>query len=140
MALFNFHRCGTKLLKANSSPRTRLFFKLLMPVKYLNILLHPQLDPESQQCTWATTRKATSFAHPGRNIGQQHVRTAKARKHLKHKQNEINVAGLAQVEERLSAEREVAGSISGSGPILGVLRKLSKKVLSMVWKRISRFT
>ena len=140
MVLFNFHRCGTKLLKANSSPRKRLFFKLLKPLEYLNILLHPQLDPESQQCTWATARKATSFTHPGRNISQQEERTEKAHTHLKHKQNKIHVAGLAQVEERLFSEREVADSISGSGPILGVLRKLSKKVLSMVWKRINRFT
>ena len=97
MALFNFHRCGTKLLKANSSPRKRLFFKLLKPLEYLNIFLHPQLDPESQQCTWATARKATSFTHPGRNIGQQEERTTKAHTHLKHKQNKINVAELAQV-------------------------------------------
>ena len=97
MALFNFHRCGTKLLKANSSPRKRLFFKLLKPLEYLNILLHPQLDPESQQCTWATARKATSFTHPGRNISQQEERTEKAHTHLKHKQNKINVAELAQV-------------------------------------------
>ena len=103
-----------------------------MAVEYLNILLHPQLDPESQQCTWATTRKATSFPHPGRNISQQEERTAKAHKHLKRKQNEITVAGLAQVEERLSAEWKVAVSISEFGPILGALRKLSKKVLSMV--------
>ena len=100
--------------------RTRLFFKLLMPVEYLNILLHSQLDPESQQCSWATARKATSFAHPGRNIKQQEERTEKAHTHLKHKQNKIHVAGLAQVEERFFAEREVADSISGSGPILGV--------------------
>ena len=139
MALFNFHRCGTKLLKANSSPRKRLFFKLLKPLEYLNILLHPQLDPESQQCTWATARKATSFTHPGRNISQQEERTEKAHTHLKHKQNKINVAELAQVEERLFAEQEVADSISGSRPILGVLRKLSKNVLSMVSKRINRF-
>ena len=112
-----------------------------MSVEYLNILLHSQLDPESQQCSiWATTRKATSFAHPGRNISQQEERTEKAHTHLKHKQNKIHVAGLAQVEERLFSEREVADSISGSGPILGVLRKLSKNVLSMVWKRINRFT
>ena len=97
MALFNFHRCGTKLLKANSSPRKRLFFKLLKPLEYLNILLHPQLDPESQQCTWATARKATSFTHPGRNISQQEERTEKAHTHLKHKQNKINVVELAQV-------------------------------------------
>ena len=97
MVLFNFHRCGTKLLKANSSPRKRLFFKLLKPLEYLNILLHPQLDPESQQCTWATARKATSFTHPGRNISQQEERTEKAHTHLKHKQNKINVAELAQV-------------------------------------------
>lgn len=43
----------------------------------LNIFLHPQLDPESQQCTWATARKATSFTHPGRNISQQEERTEK---------------------------------------------------------------
>ena len=110
-----------------------------MPVEYLNILLHSQLDPESQQCTWATARKATSFAHPGRNISQQEERTEKAPAHLKHKQNKIHVAGLTQVEERLFAEREVAYLISGSGPILGVLRKLSKNVLSMVSKRINRF-
>lgn len=97
MVLFNFHRCGTKLLKANSSPRKRLFFKLLKPLEYLNIFLHPQLDPESQQCTWATARKATSFTHPGRNISQQEERTEKAHTHLKHKQNKINVAELAQV-------------------------------------------
>ena len=130
MVLFNFHRCGTKLLKANSSPRKRLFFKLLKPLEYLNIFLHPQLDPESQQCTWATARKATSFTHPGRNISQQEERTEKAHTHLKHKQNKINVAELAQVR----------AFVSGSGPILGVLRKLSKKVLSMVWKRLNRFT
>ena len=94
-----------------------------MPVEYLNILLHPQLDSESQQCTWATARKATSFTHPGRNISQQEERTEKAHTHLKHKQNKIHVAGLAQVEERLFAEREVADSISGSGPILGGLKK-----------------
>ena len=69
-----------------------------MSVEYLNILLHSQLDPESQQCSiWATTRKATSFAHPGRNISQQEERTEKAHTHLKHKQNKINVAELAQV-------------------------------------------
>ena len=31
-------------------------------------------------------------------------------------------AGLAQLLERLTAEREVAGSISGAGPILRVLK------------------
>ena len=75
-----------------------------MPVEYLNILLHSQLDPESQQCAWATIRKATSFAHPGRNIGQQHERTEKAHTHFKDKQNKIHVAGLAQVEERFSLQ------------------------------------
>ena len=33
-------------------------------------------------------------------------------------------AGLAQSVERLTAEREVAGSIPGVGPILRVLNKL----------------
>ena len=34
---------------------------------------------------------------------------------------EITAAGLAQSVERLTAEREVAGSIPGAGPILRVL-------------------
>ena len=34
---------------------------------------------------------------------------------------ETSVAGLAQSVERLTAEREVAGSIPGAGPILRVL-------------------
>ena len=32
------------------------------------------------------------------------------------------VAGLAQSVERLTAEREVAGSIPGAGPLLRVLK------------------
>ena len=35
----------------------------------------------------------------------------------------VSAAGLAQSVERLTAEREVAGSIPGAGPILGVLKK-----------------
>ena len=34
----------------------------------------------------------------------------------------ITAAGLAQSVERLTAEREVAGSIPGAGPILRVLK------------------
>ena len=36
----------------------------------------------------------------------------------------ITAAGLAQSVERLTAEREVAGSIPGAGPILRVLKQL----------------
>ena len=36
----------------------------------------------------------------------------------------ITAAGLAQSVERLTAEREVVGSIPGVGPILRVLNKL----------------
>ena len=36
----------------------------------------------------------------------------------------ISVAGLAQSVERLTAEREVAGSIPGAGPLLRVLKWL----------------
>ena len=36
-------------------------------------------------------------------------------------------AGLAQSIERLTAEREVAGSIPGTGPILRVLKELRKE-------------
>ena len=35
----------------------------------------------------------------------------------------VSAAGLAQSVERLTAEREVAGSIPGAGPILRVLKK-----------------
>ena len=39
------------------------------------------------------------------------------------KQNEhLTTAGLAQSVRRLTAEREVAGSISGTGPTLRVLK------------------
>ena len=34
----------------------------------------------------------------------------------------LTVAGLAQSVERLTAEREVAGSIPGAGPLLRVLK------------------
>ena len=34
----------------------------------------------------------------------------------------LSAAGLVQSVERLTAEREVAGSIPGTGPILGVLK------------------
>ena len=34
----------------------------------------------------------------------------------------LTTARLAQSVERLTAEREVAGSIPGAGPILGVLK------------------
>ena len=34
----------------------------------------------------------------------------------------LTAAGLAQSVERLTAEREVAGSIPGAGPILRVLK------------------
>ena len=34
----------------------------------------------------------------------------------------VTVAGLAQSVERLTAEREVAGSIPGAGPLLRVLK------------------
>ena len=34
----------------------------------------------------------------------------------------VTAAGLAQSVERLAAEREVAGSIPGAGPILRVLK------------------
>ena len=34
----------------------------------------------------------------------------------------ISVARLAQSVERLTAEREVAGSITGAGPLLRVLK------------------
>ena len=34
----------------------------------------------------------------------------------------LSAAGLGQSVERLTAEREVAGSIPGVGPILGVLK------------------
>ena len=34
----------------------------------------------------------------------------------------VTAAGLAQSVERLTAEREVAGSIPGAGPILRVLK------------------
>ena len=37
-------------------------------------------------------------------------------------QESCTAAGLAQSVERLTAEWEVAGSIPGSGPILGVLK------------------
>ena len=36
----------------------------------------------------------------------------------------LSVAGLAQSVERLTAEREVAGSIPGAGPLLRVLKWL----------------
>ena len=35
---------------------------------------------------------------------------------------DLTVAGLAQSVERLTAEREVAGSIPGAGPTLRVLK------------------
>ena len=35
---------------------------------------------------------------------------------------QVNAAALAQSVERLTAEREVAGSIPGTGPILRVLK------------------
>ena len=35
----------------------------------------------------------------------------------------LTAAGLAQSAERLTAEREVAGSIPGAGPILRVLKQ-----------------
>ena len=38
------------------------------------------------------------------------------------KPHTYNRAGLAQSVERLTAEREVAGSIPGAGPILRVLK------------------
>ena len=34
----------------------------------------------------------------------------------------VTVAGIAQSVERLTAEREVAGSIPGAGPLLRVLK------------------
>ena len=34
----------------------------------------------------------------------------------------LTVAGLSQLVERLTAEREVAGSIPGAGPLLRVLK------------------
>ena len=34
----------------------------------------------------------------------------------------VTVAGIAQSAERLTAEREVAGSIPGAGPLLRVLK------------------
>ena len=37
-------------------------------------------------------------------------------------QRKSSVAGLAQSVERLTAEREVAGSIPGAGPLLRVLK------------------
>ena len=37
---------------------------------------------------------------------------------------DLTVAGLAQSVERLTAEREVAGSIPGAGPTLRVLKRL----------------
>ena len=37
---------------------------------------------------------------------------------------QVTAAALAQSVERLTAEREVAGSIPGTGPILRVLKKL----------------
>ena len=37
-------------------------------------------------------------------------------------QDQLTVAGLAQSVERLTAEREVAGSIPGAGPLLRVLK------------------
>ena len=39
-------------------------------------------------------------------------------------ENHLTVAGLAQSVERLTAEREVAGSIPGAGPLLRVLKWL----------------
>ena len=39
----------------------------------------------------------------------------------------IETAGLAQSVERLTAEREVAGSILGTGSTLKVLKKLRNK-------------
>ena len=36
--------------------------------------------------------------------------------------NQVTAAALAQSVERLTAEREVAGSIPGTGPILRVLK------------------
>ena len=36
----------------------------------------------------------------------------------------VTVAGIAQSVERLTAEREVAGSIPGAGPLLRVLKWL----------------
>ena len=38
----------------------------------------------------------------------------------------FTAAGLAQLVERLTAEREVAGSIPGAGPILRVLKITEK--------------
>ena len=38
----------------------------------------------------------------------------------------LTAAGLAQSVERLTAEREVAGSIPGAGPILRVLKITEK--------------
>ena len=37
-------------------------------------------------------------------------------------QRKSSMAGLAQSVERLTAEREVAGSIPGAGPLLRVLK------------------
>ena len=40
------------------------------------------------------------------------------------------VAGIAQSVERLTAEREVAGSIPGAGPLLRVLKWLRNEGIS----------
>ena len=42
----------------------------------------------------------------------------------------LTAAGLAQSVERLTAEREVAGSIPGAGPILRVLKWLRNESTS----------
>ena len=63
-----------------------------------------------------------------------------AAKILKHERAEkfqkfekfLTAEGLAQLVEHLTAEREVAGSISGAGPILRVLRITEKWSPNMI--------
>ena len=52
----------------------------------------------------------------------RHFDSQSKKKTRRNKSQVPTVAGLAQSVERLTAEREVAGSIPGAGPLLRVLK------------------
>ena len=58
--------------------------------------------------------------------------------------SDLTAAELAQSVERLTAEREVAGSIPGVGPILRVLKLLRNEGTPFAWHvldlRVARMT